>query len=219
MCAVPGIRSRSDHNDDHMKREISRIANRFKIAAAQQRFQPNMDASTSLLLDLDALPGSGWSLLGQRAFPAHAYKSGTPVMDHAKQIKSTTSRRLFENESTSTSVIVEVTPLANAVDAQLWVSTAEERLRHNLEKVVEVKEFVVIDDVSLPSIGVTACFQTKIIVPKGLQTSLTISANVYDVYAMIQCGSFEVPWTMQEFLEIAGDQVNKIASFRRGAGQ
>jgi hypothetical protein len=200
-----------------MKHEFSRILNRVKMAAAEQRFQPNKHVSTSLLLNIDALPGDGWSLLGQREFPAHAYKSD-PVMDNAKVIKSTTSRRLFENHSSSRSVIVEVTPLANAFDAQLWVSSAEARLRQNLAKVVEVMEFVVIDEVSLEGAEKTESFQSKILVPKGLRTSLAISTSVGDVYTMVSCGSFEQPWTMQEVVEIAKTQVNRIVSARGASG-
>ncbi|MGD0692826.1 MAG: hypothetical protein ABSA22_10835, partial [Acidimicrobiales bacterium] len=64
----------------------------------------------------------------------------------------------------------------------------------------------------------TESFQSKILVPKGLRTSLAISTSVGDVYTMVSCGSFEQPWTMQEVVEIAKTQVNRIVSARGASG-
>ena len=81
-------------------------------------------------------------------------------MNRAKEMKSTTSRRLIENPSQSRSIIDEVTPLASATDAATWVSGAEKRLKSNLAKVgIDVNDFREIQEVPLASVDVAKCFE------------------------------------------------------------
>jgi hypothetical protein len=194
---------------------LARIRTAFKVVVAEQSYQPNNEISTSLLLSPDELPGNGWTTSGQREMSAHAFKKNNPIMDRAKTMKSTTSRRLIENPSQSRSIIDEVTPLASATDAASWVSSADQRLKSNLSKVgIDVNDFREIQEVPLASVGVARGFEYTLTLKKGPKASTLVVANVDDVYMSVTCGSFDEPWTFDDVLNIARVQVMKIRNMK-----
>ena len=192
-----------------MKRNAKMLFGATRVAMAAQRYQPNRDLTSELTLAANEVPGMGWTISIEQDMPAHSFNKGEPEMIRAKQIKSTTSKRLYKN-SVSKTVLIEITPLATTSDAESWVSSSIERVRRQMLKYVDLDEFEVIDDIALANVGSSTAFRYGMTTPDGVRESIVVASNVGNVYTIVTCTDVGRVWSIEEVLRVVHSQVEKI---------
>lgn len=135
-----------------MNRKLRRILSAAKLAGATQRYQPNKELTIAYLVSADELPGTGWTMSVQQDFPKHAFSRGAGEIERARSMKSTTSRRLFNDASESRSIFIEITPFASETDAESWVASADERVKRKMSKLSDLDDFQFIGDITVPQV-------------------------------------------------------------------
>ncbi|MGH7174810.1 MAG: hypothetical protein ACREGR_00425 [Minisyncoccia bacterium] len=188
-----------------------KIVGGVKVALAQLGPQPNKRSSMSMLLDTSEVPGSGWRVSIQQNLRAHAFKEKNLVTRGAKTNQSTTSRKLFESDRSSKSLLVEVTPLATEADAESWSSSSSDRTRMSLSNVANLQSLHLVEGLALPGAERASCFEYTINSSKGVRTSLAIAANYRAIYLQVTGSSLDESWTWGEVIDAASAQVRKIS--------
>src|SRR5665213_2284863 len=170
-----------------MKRKLfNKFSGALKVSIATQRDQPNKELTTVLLLAPDELPRSGWTVDLEQDMPTHAFSKGRyPEIERAKTINSTASRRLFHKDSDSGSILIEVAPLANAADAESWVTSTNERVKRIMSKLSDLKDFRDLDDVIVPGVQTGCAMEYSMTVKNGMRSTLGLAASADAIYVLV----------------------------------
>jgi hypothetical protein len=199
---------------DQVNRKFKMFVGGVKMALASQRYQPNRELTAKFLLTSDEMPGNGWNEPAKLDVPTYTfYKNARPEIERAKLMKGTTSRALFKDASDS--IIVEVTPFADATDADSWVSSADDRIKRRMAEWIDPNEFQVINDVSVPGGAVSCGMKYSLTRPEGKRSRLVIATSIDNVYVLVTCINDDQRWKLEDVVEIAGVQVEKIRALNR----
>lgn len=158
------------------------------------------------------MPGDDWKATMQQNLRAHAFQEDSPATRGARKIQSTTTKKLFERDDSSKTLILQITPLASVTDAEDWVRSAPDRVQKGLANVADVSDFRIADEVSLENVEHVNSFEYISVGPKGLRPTRAIAANFHEVYLLVIGGSLDQWWTWGDLIEVANVQVRKIAS-------
>lgn len=95
-------------------------------------------AEFARVVAVDALPGTGWRMLDQRAWKTGQSGASEPWARRAREARLLTAWRSFEQSVPNRWLWIQVTPLASELDADAALEAVPSRLLANLRAEVKV---------------------------------------------------------------------------------
>jgi hypothetical protein len=186
--------------------------NRGQYYRGQFGKRSERERSLSMLLAPDELAGSGWNIRTERSWRVGMDDQRDPASLRARRSGAFTAIRIFEQEGSSSWVIVKVIPMVSSEDALLVPPES------NITLMTGPKSNVVIDtersidlDLDLGLGNMKATELTASESPKVANYKFVVG-TVDHVRAAICCSGLDEGWSWPEIQTITTVQVGKIRS-------
>jgi hypothetical protein len=184
---------------------------RARWVLAQLGRKPGAEDVLAMLLTARDLPGGGWKQADQRTWRSGEADPDSAWARRARDIRSVTAWRSFENAGTSRWLWCQVTPLASASDAEAALDDLPRRLLKNLRAEVSVVGSRDVDPPALEHSGRVWAHEQETEGPTGRGVTLLVAAAVGRMVTAVAGSSLGAGWTWDSFGIVASLQAERVA--------
>jgi hypothetical protein len=184
--------------------------NKFKLVLAQLGPKPNRKHSLSMILNLDELPSSGWTMMSERSWRTGVTGNADEAIRRAREDGSITAWRSFEYSDKRRSMWIEVIPFASQSDAELEIPHLLTKLMKNSHAKVSVMQETTVDGASTLGIPNSVAKEQITNGKDGPGSAKYAAANVAEYMFAVAYSDFGETSSWDEIKVIAELQVNKI---------
>lgn len=166
----------------------------------------------AMLVERVELPGTGWEVKGERSWRTGAWgTSPSEAGRRARQHRSFSANRLFEQSGAPRWVSVQVVPCGSVSDAEAAVPDLQSRFMPNPKTRVAVAREGVVAAVEVPEVPHPWVYeQLTTGMPEGPTATRYIGGNVENVVFIVACTGYEEAWPWTEVSVIASLQAAKV---------
>ena len=164
-----------------------------------------------MLPDASDLVSEGWKRVDERSW--RTGRTGTPSEWglRARELKSITAWRSFEQKAASKWLWTEVVPLSSADDAGLALRDVPIGFLKNLRAEVTLTDEHTVDGVTVPGSQATWAYEQETSGPRGLGMARYLGGTVGPILFLVAGSGLAEAWTWDDLVSVAETLVLKIS--------